>query len=70
MKSDTCQNFETETGTTPQQAAALLGLVYPRYMELRRGVRALKPYHTASMEAHLLLPKTRLRALRKQRGAL
>ena len=38
----------------------MLGLVYPRYMELRRGARVLKPYHVASMRAHALLSQKSL----------
>ena len=62
----TPQEFETATGTKPKEAAALLGLVYPRYMELRRGARKLKPYHIASMLAHMALSKRALQQRKKE----
>ena len=62
----TLQEFEAATGCTPKQAAQLLGLVYPRYMELRRGARALKPYHLASMKAHCALARRTLARFKKE----
>jgi hypothetical protein len=55
-------DFEQKTGSTTQEAAKLLGLAYPRYMEYRRMDRALKMYHHSSIEAHLLLSKKNLKA--------
>lgn len=60
--------FESQTGTTPTQAAKLLGLAYPRYNELKNGTRTLKPYHVASIEAHMRLSKKSLKYLKVMRG--
>ncbi len=56
----TLQQFEDQLNLSTTEAATLLGLVYPRYMELRRGARVLKPYHVASMKAHALLSQKSL----------
>ncbi len=56
----TLQQFEDQLNLSTTEAASLLGLVYPRYMELRRGARMLKPYHVASMRAHALLSQKSL----------
>lgn len=54
------REFEASLNLTPSEAAALLGINYARWMELRRGSRKVKPYHVASMEAHCLLSKRAL----------
>ena len=59
--------FERRTECTPGEAAKLLGLAYPRYMEFRRGAGKLKPYHFASMEAHLMLSQRALLACKNRR---
>ena len=57
------ENFEKKCGFSTKEAADALGLVYARYMELRRGARVLKPYHLASINAHMALPPDHLRKL-------
>lgn len=61
-------DFEAYTDTTPTQAAKLLGLAYPRYNEFKNGTRQLKPYHVASIEAHMKLSKKTLSAIKVKRG--
>ena len=56
----TLQQFEDQLNLSTTEAAALLGLMYARYMELRRGARELKPYHVASMKAHVQLSQKSL----------
>jgi hypothetical protein len=53
----TPQEFEEKTGLRPTQAARILGIAYPRWCELKRGARKVKPYHEASMIAHAMLPE-------------
>ncbi len=55
--------LEKQHGLTTKQCAALLGLNYIRYMEFKRGTRELKPYHEASVKAHMLLPKAQVKKL-------
>lgn len=57
--------FEKDTGCTTGEAAKLLGIAYPRYMEYRRLDRALKPYHYASIKAHMMLSKKNLKVRKK-----
>ena len=61
-------DFEACTDTTPTQAAKLLGMAYPRYNEFKNGTRQLKPYHIASIEAHMKLSKKALYVLKVKRG--
>jgi len=48
-------DLEEAGGYSTREAAAVLGLTYPRYMEFKRGTRILKKYHIASITAHLKL---------------
>lgn len=66
----TPEKFERKTGLTTRQAAAVLGIEYPRYMEFRRGARVLKPYYIASMEAHALLSGPAMRRRLAAAGAV
>ena len=56
-------NFELKTGLKPTQAAKLLGLQYQRYNEFKNGTRQLKPYHVASINAHLALSQEQRKEL-------
>lgn len=49
------ENFEKVTQSNTAQAAKLLGVNYPTYMDFRRGGRSLEPNHLACIAAHILL---------------
>lgn len=56
-------DLEKRHNLTTKQAARLLGVAYPRYMEFRRGARNLKEYHLASVRAHMLLPRAKVKQI-------
>lgn len=60
---DLLLRLEQRHDLSTREAADLLGLAYPRYMEFRRGARALKPYHRASIQAHMHLSTAIVRSL-------
>ena len=62
-----CKELEEKAKLGPVDTARLLGMVYQRYNEMRNGSRLVQLYQIYSIEAHLSIPKTKLKMLIEER---